>query len=81
MEPWEAKAHRLISAMALAAYNASNRRPDGRLYKRHRPYTLPAAAARLVAVLGLHDRAEAEREAKAMFQTRAVLGIADHRSL
>jgi hypothetical protein len=81
MAPWEGKAHRLIAAMARASWEAANRLPNGRLRRRHAPYSIPPDAARLVEILGMRDRDAAEREAKALFQLRAAYGTGDATSL
>ena len=42
--PWRAKAHRLIYSLSKASFLAVNTKPDGTLYAKHRPYSVPADA-------------------------------------
>lgn len=60
---WRTKAHRLIGEMSQSAYHAANVLPNGRIRKRHVPYTLPRLADDLVAALDNDD----EMSAKAIF--------------
>jgi len=60
---WHAKAHRLIAEMCQASYAHANRKADGTLYRRHRPYSVPALAGELVDCLGANN----EEGAKAVF--------------
>jgi hypothetical protein len=73
-EPWEEKAHRLVTAECLAAWRRSNLLPGGKRRARHVPYSVPAGAARLVELLGLEDRRSAEQEAKSIFLGHAAAG-------
>jgi hypothetical protein len=66
---WEDKAHRLIYNLCRASYLQANTKKDGTKYKKHRPYTVPEFAEKLVDVLGWHDRKKAELEAKRLFLT------------
>ena len=61
---WEDKAHRLISAMCLTAYQKANPKP---LYgkKKAKPYQVPALAQTLVECLNTNN----EEKAKAIFLT------------
>lgn len=60
---WREKAHRIIAALCRDSYEHANRLPDGRLRKRHVPYSVPETARRLVAALGADD----EELAKSIF--------------
>lgn len=53
--PMVERAHRLIASDARIAWRKANTRPNGRRYKRHRPYSLPDRAAALVEALGSGD--------------------------
>lgn len=77
--PWERKAHDIISRHSREAWlranapNAATRkllRDDSsvRLYKRHRPYTIPAIAEALVKALAIHDDSAREHELKRLFE-------------
>ena len=63
MTPWREKAHRVIADLCLDAQRRANTRRNGKPYKRHRPYTVPLAAQRLVDCLNRDD----EPGAKAVF--------------
>ena len=63
LDPWEAKAHRVIADMCAAAWRQANRRKDGRRYAKPRPYTAPAVAQALTRCLDRND----EEGAKAIF--------------
>ncbi len=54
---WD-KAQRLIARDARRAHKAANTRRNGKSYKGHRRYSLPARAAALVAALGAGDAAQ-----------------------
>lgn len=71
MEPWEAKAHRIIADAAYAAWRQENHGRTEKRYRKHRPYAIPDEAHKLVAILGWHDRKAAEHAAKAIFQALA----------
>ena len=63
MRGWRDKAHEIIAALCRASYEASNRLPNGKLRKRHVPYSVPDTARALFAALGADD----EETAKAIF--------------
>ena len=67
MPAWEKKAHKIIAALSRAAWLKANQLPNGRLRKKHVPYTIPEVAEKLVEILGMHDRKEAEERAKSIF--------------
>lgn len=67
LEPWEVKAHAVIARLCHASWLQANTSPAGKRYIKHRPYSVPSAAAELVECLGMHDRAAAEERAKAIF--------------
>jgi hypothetical protein len=81
MATWEDKAHRLIAKMAMQAYEQSNRLSNGRLRKKHVPYSLPEMAHQLVAILGDHDRASAELHAKQLFLSHEGLALASKKEI
>lgn len=67
MESWERKAHEVITQLCEASARQANTDPrTGRLYQRHRPYSVPVIAQALVECLS-HRRADAEERAKALF--------------
>jgi hypothetical protein len=61
MDPWQAKAHRLIADMCEASYRQANTKPHGGRYQRHRPYSVPALAQALIACLTREDEEAAKR--------------------
>ena len=63
MEPWKEKAHAVIAALSKKSYEQANRLSNGRLRKRHVPYSIPEQAQQLVKCLGNED----EEGAKALF--------------
>lgn len=65
---WQGKAERLIAEACFAEWEKANRRPDGKLRRRHVPYRVPAFAEELVRCLGEGD----EEAAKVMFWALAV---------
>lgn len=50
-----AKAQELIAADAYRAWEEKNRLPNGRVRKRHRPYTISTRAEMMVKALGSGD--------------------------
>lgn len=66
-EQWETKAQTIIRELSEQAYRSVNYYKNGTRRRKHVPYSLPVLATQLIAVLGWHDRVEAERQAKAMF--------------
>lgn len=71
---WEGKVHRVIATFARAAYLQANISPSGKMYSKHRPYTLPVEASDLIELLGCHDRVHAENECKALLMLYRVQG-------
>ena len=67
MKPWEEKAHKIISELCLASYAQANVLPNGRLRKKHVPYSVPNEARFLVDCLKRQD----EHAAKGYFISRA----------
>ncbi len=65
---WRDKAHAIIAAECRRSYEQANRLPNGRLRRRHVPYTVPALAQQMIDYLGR----DAEHEAKAEFVRLAV---------
>ena len=63
MKPWEVKAHALVAMLCRASFEAQNRLPNGKLRKKHRPYSVPETAQRLIECLNRND----EETAKALF--------------
>lgn len=61
---WRHKAEDIIAAHCKASYIACNQKPDGKMRRRHVPYSVPEIAKALVAALGRDD----EHEAKRLFQ-------------
>jgi len=59
--PWRNKCHAIIAQECLAAYRAVNILPNGRIRKRHVPYSTPALAEALVSALDKDDEHEAKR--------------------
>jgi hypothetical protein len=77
--PWERKAHEVIAKYCRESWlhtntpNAATRKllrddPSVRLYKKHRPYSVPAIAAALVNALAIHDSRAREHEIKRLFE-------------
>lgn len=64
---WRKKAEQLIARLSLEAYRERNTKKNGELYKKYKPYAIPAVAEELVQILGMHDEKEAEERAKAIF--------------
>jgi hypothetical protein len=60
---WEEKAYRIIRKLAQVAYQDAG----NKVGKKHKPYTLPVFAEELIRCLGMHDRQEAEKRAKTLF--------------
>lgn len=58
--PWRQKAHRVIAALSKESYEQMNRRPEGGRYKRHRPYSVPETAQKLIDALNRNDEAAAK---------------------
>ena len=75
MRNWEAKVERVIGKFAYASWHQANHDRSGRRYKRHRPYSIPDEARRLVEILGLRDRTAAERAAKSYMEGLRRLGF------
>ena len=67
LEPWEVKAHAIIFYQSYQAWRRVNVREDGSRYKKNRPYFIPEFSRKLVKILGMHDREEAEKQAKTLF--------------
>lgn len=67
MSTWHTKAHRVIAALCRESYEKANRLPNGRLRKRHVPYTVPQDAETLIKCLAQED----EITAKGLFQSHA----------
>lgn len=63
MKPWQEKANRLIYNSAKASFLQANTKPNGELYRRHVPYTVPQIACDLIDCLNRDD----EEMAKAIF--------------
>lgn len=63
MLAWERKAHDIIKSLAWDAYKQAGNKPG----KKHKTYWLPTYAEELVKCLGMRDREEAEKRAKALF--------------
>ena len=60
---WEDKAHRVIADLCATSYHQANTRKDGTRYKKHRSYSIPFLAERLIECLNTNN----ELEAKAIF--------------
>lgn len=61
MAHWIVKANRIIAALCRESYLAANRLPNGKMRKRHVPYTIPESARALVDALNRDDEYEAKR--------------------
>jgi len=61
--PWREKAKRIIAELSRQSYDQAQRLSGGGKAKRHRPYSIPEAAQRLVEALDRND----EEAAKAIF--------------
>jgi hypothetical protein len=59
----------MVSKMARSAFEQANRLSNGRLRKKHKPYTLPPLAPMLCECLGDHDQKRGEERAKALMLT------------
>ena len=77
--PWERKAHEIIARYCRESWlhantpSAATRKllrddPSVRLYKKHRPYVVPAIANALVVALRIHDNHTREHEVKRLFE-------------
>lgn len=77
--PWERKAHETIARYCRESWlrantpNAATMKllqddPSVRLYKKHRPYAVPAIADALVKALAIHDSRAREHEVKRLFE-------------
>jgi hypothetical protein len=66
MTLWETKAHKVVSELCFAAWDAANPKRKGLRPRKSRPYQVPDLARQLTTALGLHDPAECEREVKAL---------------
>ena len=67
MKTWRDKAEQIIRDLCRGAYEKANRKSDGSLYRRYRPYSVPRLAEELVKCLGMHDQKAAEYRAKQIF--------------
>lgn len=65
-EPWRHRAEKTISELAFTSWEKANRLPNGRLRKKHVPYTVPPFAAALTAALSLPEPVR-EHECKRLF--------------
>ena len=64
MRTWENKVEEVIGKLNHIAWFQANHDKQGKRFKKHRPYRVPEEAQRLVECLGMHDRREAEIQAK-----------------
>lgn len=55
MIPWKIKVHKLIYLLCQQSYLQANRKKDGSFYKKHRPYSIPETAERLIDCLNKND--------------------------
>jgi hypothetical protein len=58
---WQHKAESIIAQHCRTSYEQANRLPNGRMRRRHVPYSVPPIAAALVDALNHDDEAEAKR--------------------
>jgi len=65
---YEKKALEIIGILCRESYRQANTKPDGTLYKKHRPYAVPELARALMDALALEDEKEREHEVKRLFQ-------------
>ena len=61
--PWREKAKWIIATLSKESYERENRLPNGKLRKKHRPYSIPETAEKLLDALNKND----EETAKAIF--------------
>jgi hypothetical protein len=57
---WHDKANKVILKASMDAWRAVNIKPNGRRYKKHRPYTTPQFVDDLVDCLGTNDEERAK---------------------
>ena len=60
-DSWRTKADRIIGELSFQAWHAANHDKAGRRYKKHRPYTIPLMADRLVECLSASDELAAKQ--------------------
>jgi len=65
---WETKVNKVIAKLCYASWYQANHNAQGKRYKKHRPYSIPKEAERLVEALGMPDRREAEIKAKTLME-------------
>jgi len=75
MRTWENKVEEVIGRLSRAAWYQANHDKSGKRFKKHRPYTIPDEAKRLVEILGMHDRREAEIQAKECMELYRIQGL------
>ena len=71
---WEHKIHDVIGKLCYVSWYQTNHDKQGKRYKKHRPYSRPQEAQRLVEILGMHDRRQAECDAKGYMQLLRIQG-------
>ena len=52
---WQTKAHRIIGELSRESWRKANMLPNGKLRKRHVPYSIPDVAQRLIECLDRND--------------------------
>jgi hypothetical protein len=65
---WQNKAKDIIAKYARQAYLQANQLPNGKIRKKHLPYTVPEICEALIDALNKDD----EHEAKRLFQVEAI---------
>jgi hypothetical protein len=71
---WEHKIHRVIYKLCYVSWYQMNHDKQGKQYKKHRPYSRPQEAQRLVDILGMQDRRQAESDAKGYMHLLRIQG-------
>lgn len=67
---WYEKADRIVGRLCKAEWERTNLGPNGRPFRRARPYSVPPAAAELVAAMGRNDG----EAAKVIFERMRCIG-------
>ena len=58
---WRHKAHKIIGEISYAAWERANTKKNGARYKKHRAYTVPELATKLIKCLDKNDEVGAKR--------------------
>ena len=75
MSTWEIKVEEVIGKLNRLACYQANHDKQGKRYKKHHHYRVPEEVQRLVECLGMHDRREAEIQAKEYMELLRFRGL------